>query len=119
MKDLNAMPALRPAYALPERLTQDHLLVSSCYQCRKCSGGCPLTFAMDLLPDRVIRLALLGQEDLVLNSRTIWVCSSCYTCSTRCPNDIDIAKVMDWLRQTALREAVAPAEKEVPIFHRA
>jgi heterodisulfide reductase subunit C len=117
MKDLNAMPALRPAYALPERLTQDHLLVSSCYQCRKCSGGCPLTFAMDLLPDRVIRLALLGQEDLVLNSRTIWVCSSCETCTTRCPNGIDIAGVMDWLKEEAVNRGVAVPQPEVARFH--
>ena len=54
---------------------------------------------MDLLPDRVIRMALLGQEDHVLGSNTIWVCSSCETCTTRCPNGIDIAGVMDWLKE--------------------
>jgi heterodisulfide reductase subunit C len=57
---------LHPDFALPDRLLQESLMVPACYRCRKCSSGCPLTFAMDLLPDRVIRLALLGQEDLLL-----------------------------------------------------
>jgi heterodisulfide reductase subunit C len=74
---------------------------------------------MDYKPNQIMQMVSLGMKDRVLSCKTIWVCASCYTCSTRCPNDIDIAKVMDWLRQTALREAVAPAEKEVPIFHRA
>lgn len=114
----NTAKPLCPAYALPERLMQDHLQVSVCYQCRKCSGGCPLTFAMDLLPDQVIRLALLGQEDLVLNCRTIWVCSSCETCTTRCPNRIDIAGVMDWLKEEALKRGVAMPQPEVAAFQR-
>jgi heterodisulfide reductase subunit C len=109
---------MTPAAGLPERLQQEHLPVSACYQCRKCSSGCPLTFAMDLLPDRVIRLALLGQEDLVLSSNTIWVCSSCETCTTRCPNGIDIAGVMDWLKEEAVKRGRAVAQPEVAEFHR-
>jgi heterodisulfide reductase subunit C len=64
-------------------------------------------------------MVLLGMKERVLSCKTIWLCASCYTCSTRCPNDIDIAGVMDWLRQSALREGVVPAEKEVPLFHNA
>ncbi len=93
--------------------------VQDCYQCQKCSAGCPVAFAMDYKPNQIMQMVSLGMKDRVLSSKTIWVCASCYTCSTRCPNDIDIAKVMDWLRQTALREGVAPAEKEVPVFHAA
>jgi heterodisulfide reductase subunit C len=94
------------------------LSVNACYQCKKCSSGCPLTFAMDLLPDRVIRLVLLGQEEQVLASDTIWVCSSCETCTTRCPNDIDIAGVMDWLKEEALRQGRDVPQPEVAAFHR-
>jgi heterodisulfide reductase subunit C len=75
--------------------------ILSCFQCRKCTNGCPLTFAMDYYPDQIIRLIILGQEEEALNSRTIWVCSSCETCTTRCPNGIDIAGVMDYLKQKA------------------
>jgi len=93
------------------------LNVQDCYQCQKCSAGCPVAFAMDYKPNQVMQMVSLRMKDRVLSSKTIWVCASCYTCSTRCPNDIDIAKVMDWLRQTAIREGVPPAEKEVALFH--
>lgn len=110
------MEPLEPTFFLPEQITGTATL-SACFQCRKCSSGCPLTFAMDLLPDRVIRLALLGQEDMVLGCRTIWVCSACETCTTRCPNHIDIAGVMDWLKEEALRRGYASPQPEVTRFH--
>lgn len=94
--------------------------VSLCYQCRKCSSGCPVAFAMDYPPDVIMHMIHLGLRDRVLSSRTIWVCLSCETCTTRCPNDIDIAGVMDALRQIALRERrVAPAVKDIPRFYQA
>jgi len=108
---------LRPQFSLADRLQQDQLPVSACYQCRKCSSGCPLTFAMDLLPDQVIRLALLGQEEELFQAHTPWVCSSCETCTTRCPNGIDIAAVMDWLKQEALKRRAPLAEPQVAAFH--
>ena len=95
------------------------LNIQDCYQCQKCSAGCPVAFAMDYKPNQVMQMVLLGMKERVLACKTIWVCASCYTCSTRCPNDIDIAGVMDWLRQSALREGIVPAEKEVPLFHAA
>lgn len=112
-------PGLEPSFELAKRLREAHLSVYSCYQCRKCSSGCPLTFAMDLLPDQVIRLALLGQEEQVLGCSTIWVCSACETCTTRCPNDIDIAGVMDWLKEEALRRGQDVPQPAVSRFHQA
>ena len=93
--------------------------VQDCFQCQKCSAGCPVAFAMDYKPNQVMQMVSLGMKERLLACKTIWVCASCYTCSTRCPNQIDIARVMDWLRQTALKEGVVPAEKEVPFFHAA
>ncbi len=116
---MDTVPAMEPSFELAKQLQEVHLSVSPCYQCRKCSSGCPLTFAMDLLPDQVIRLALLGQEDQVLGCSTIWVCSSCETCTTRCPNDIDIAGVMDWLKEEALRRGQAVPQPAVSRFHQA
>lgn len=110
------MEPLEPSFSLPEQLAGTTRL-SACFQCKKCSSGCPLTFAMDLLPDQVIRLALLGQDDKVMGSRTIWVCSSCETCTTRCPNNIDIAGVMDWLKEAALRRGYVSPQPEVTRFH--
>jgi heterodisulfide reductase subunit C len=108
-----------PSSGVLERLGREpELAIAACYQCKKCSSGCPLTFAMDLLPDQVIRLALLGQEERLLSCRTIWVCSSCQTCTTRCPNCIDIAGVMDWLKEEALKQGKEVPAPEVAAFHR-
>jgi len=117
--EINLNQPLVPSFSLQERLAGAAATpLSSCYQCKKCSAGCPLTFAMDLLPDRVMRLALLGQTEALLGCRTIWVCSACVTCSTRCPNGIDIAGVMDWLKEEALRQGKAIDQPEVAAFHR-
>lgn len=93
--------------------------VSRCYQCRKCTNGCPLAFAMDLKPNQVMRAVQLGLEEEVLGSKTVWVCAACQTCTTRCPNDIDIAHLMDVLRQLGRERGVAPAEPAVVKFHEA
>ncbi len=76
--------------------------IDLCFQCGACSSGCPLTAEMDLLPSTVIRYAQLGLEE-VLESKTIWVCSTCFNCEVRCPRGIDIANVMEALRQMMLR----------------
>ena len=78
----------------------------ACNQCGKCSAGCPIVAAMDLLPSQVIRLAQLGMEE-VLESNTIWICASCLTCVTRCPKGVDLPRLMEALRQVALRQGVA------------
>ena len=91
--------------------------ILSCYQCLKCSAGCPASFAMDMLPHQVIRAVLFGRKDRVLASRTLWVCASCETCTTRCPNGIDIAGVMDRLRQIRIESGKAAALPRVPLLH--
>jgi len=77
--------------------------IDLCFQCGACSSGCPLAQEMDLLPSKVIRYAQLGIEE-VLESKTIWVCSTCFNCEVRCPRGIDIANVMEALRQMVLRK---------------
>ena len=77
-----------------------------CNQCGKCSAGCPMSFAMDLLPNQVIRLAQLGLEEDIANSKTIWTCASCLTCASRCPKGVDLCRVMEALMLLTLRRNI-------------
>jgi heterodisulfide reductase subunit C len=79
----------------------------ACFQCHKCSTGCPIGPDMDLLPSQIMRLVHFGAEADVLESRAIWLCASCEACTTRCPQEIDIAGVMDMLRILAVERKVA------------
>jgi len=94
--------------------SQAHL--ERCYQCVACSSGCPVAFAMDYAPHQILRMTQLGLKDRVLDSATIWLCASCETCATRCPNEIEIVRVMDILRAIALREGRTEQTK-LPLFH--
>jgi len=90
-----------PFFAKLEKISGQNLL--ACYQCGKCSAGCPMAPHMDVLPNQVIRLAQLGMQEQLLAARSIWVCVSCMTCNTRCPKEIRIAEVFEALREMVLR----------------
>ncbi len=91
--------------------------IDLCYQCFTCSLGCPVAFAMDYLPNQIVRMVQLGLKQQVLGSSTIWLCASCEACATRCPNDVELLRLMDTLREMALREGLAEREKVVTTFH--
>ncbi len=78
----------------------------ACNQCGKCSAGCPMCFAMDLLPNQIIRLAQLGLEEDIAASKTVWLCASCLTCTVRCPRGVDVGRVMEAIRLVTLRKNV-------------
>jgi heterodisulfide reductase subunit B len=88
-----------------------------CYQCKKCTAGCPVAAYFDLTPHQVMRACQFGQDDLVLHSRTISVCAACETCSTRCPQGIDIARIMDVLEIMAAEQGIASKAPSVPMFY--
>jgi heterodisulfide reductase subunit C len=89
----------------------------ACFQCRKCTNGCPVTFAMDLYPDEVIRMVILGQRETVLACQTIWICAACETCTTRCPNDVKIAELMDCLKEMAVQEDLPSSQPQILALH--
>jgi len=93
--------------------------VATCFQCRKCTSGCPLADHMDAAPALMIRRILYDRREAALSSKTIWLCASCYTCSARCPNDIDFARVADALRTLAVREGRKAAVPKIAVFHKA
>ena len=90
-----------------------------CYQCGKCSAGCPVAEDMDLLPHRLMHSLAVGREERALRAKTIWLCAGCFTCAVRCPNDIDITTVMDELRQKAVARGIPCPVPEVLAFHEA
>jgi heterodisulfide reductase subunit C len=101
-----------------EEISGQNLL--ACYQCGKCSAGCPAVSEMDILPNQIIRYAQLGFKDELLKSKSIWVCASCFTCNARCPKGINVAEVIEAIRQILLRkrndhlkiEKLSDSEKE-------
>lgn len=91
-----------PFVAKVQELSGQNLL--ACYQCGKCSAGCPAVSQMDILPNQIIRYAQLGFKDELLKSKSIWICASCMTCNARCPKGINIAEVIEAIRQILLRK---------------
>lgn len=98
-----------------KKLYQETLL---CYQCAKCSSGCPVVEEMDMYPHIVIHLASLGLEERVLNTETLWICASCYACAVKCPNDIEIPNIMIQLKQIALEKGLKPKRNDIYKFHK-
>ena len=97
--------------------------VSRCYQCGKCSAGCPVADEMDHPPSRLLRLLqteLARHEAAALGSRAIWLCLGCETCVSRCPNEVDLPRAIDHLRAEALATGAAHRDaRDILAFHRA
>ncbi len=116
--------ASSPSRSLTARLERETTIrAAQCYQCGKCSAGCPLASEMDVLPSRLLRmlqLELPQHEDVILGSLSLWMCVGCETCVTRCPKEVDLPGAMDFLRQEALSRGRAHRDAAAMIaFHRA
>ena len=105
MTEKQGAPSQPLAQIITENIDENVFL---CYQCVKCTSGCPLAEYMDLNPNQVLRAVQLGDES-VLESNTIWICAACQTCTTRCPQGIDIAAIMDELRIESKKRGIEPA----------
>jgi heterodisulfide reductase subunit C len=93
--------------------------LSLCYQCLKCTAGCPTAPYMDVRPNNIIRMIQMGRKKEVLESSAIWFCVYCQTCGTRCPNEIHIGVLMDALREMAMEEGIPAKEKNIHLLHEA
>ncbi len=107
IKDISGEPATEFREEVNRRV---HDMVEKCYQCGKCSAGCPIADEMDLMPNQVIRLVQLGLKDEALGCSSIWLCAACVTCTTRCPQEVQIAAVMESLRHLALEQGIEPPQ---------
>ena len=88
----------------------------SCLQCGSCTGTCPLSIYMDYGPRRIIGLAREGFRKEVLNSQTIWLCASCYSCAVHCPQEIHITDIMYNLKREAVRSHLYPKRFAIPVL---
>jgi heterodisulfide reductase subunit C2 len=92
--------------------------VSYCYQCGKCATGCPVAYEMDLVPSQLMHAIQLGLKDVVYKSKTMWLCAACLTCTTRCPQEIDIAEAMNTIKIMMYRDAKEPPIPDVLKFNK-
>ena len=91
---------------------------SKCYQCKKCSAGCPVANKVSSPPSEIIRKLQLGAGEELLQSDIVWTCLSCETCYARCPNEINFAAAVDAFRTLALEKGVTKTEGDIPQFNR-
>jgi heterodisulfide reductase subunit C len=93
---------------------------ADCYQCGKCTAGCPRSAHMDKTPNQLIRLVQLGDIDTALKTNAIWQCVSCETCTTRCPKTVDCEGIIDALRQMSYERGMASKQQDaVVLFQKA
>lgn len=90
-----------------------------CYQCVKCTSGCPVAEFFDWQPNQIMRAVQLGQEDIALHAQTPWLCAACQTCTTRCPQGLDITAIMEFLTREAKARGFKPEVPAVNAFNAA
>lgn len=92
---------------------------ATCYQCGKCSAGCPMASESDLRPHNIMRLVTQGRRERALAEESVWLCLTCETCSARCPNACDPARVIDAVRELSLEGDAATQPRRIAAFHHA
>lgn len=90
-----------------------------CYQCVKCTSGCPVSAFFDWQPNQIMRALQFGDEDIALHAETPWLCASCQTCTTRCPQNLDIAGIMEFLTRESIKQGYEPSIPKVDQFNKA
>jgi heterodisulfide reductase subunit C len=89
----------------------------ACYQCRRCAAGCPVGNETGVTPDRLIRMIIFGKREEALNNPLVWKCVACYTCGSRCPNNIQTARINETLKQLSKEAHSEPLLPKVAAFH--
>ncbi len=75
-----------------------------CYQCEKCSSGCPTVAAMRYRPAQMMRMAQFGLEDSLATDASLWRCLGCDTCTAHCPHNLSVRRLVEVMRQHVMQE---------------
>jgi heterodisulfide reductase subunit C len=104
---------------ISQRLREDLAALGAmrCYQCHACSAGCPVLDQMDVPPHQAVWMSVNDRMDELIRARSPWLCLGCMTCNERCPNEVDIAGLWDWIREASTGRSDVP-EVDERAFHR-
>ena len=111
---MGAVTNISQTFIEEARLVPGSERITRCLQCGTCTGSCPVSYAMDISPRMVIALFRAGETAEILRSRTIWICASCYMCTTRCPQAIKITDLLYALKRTAMDAGIYP--EKFPVY---
>jgi heterodisulfide reductase subunit C len=112
-------------YSQKEKKLRDSLLlqvanipggesIKKCIQCGSCTGSCPVSYTMDITPREIIALFRARDIESILSSRTIWICASCYACTVRCPQGVQVTDILYALKRLAIEQKIFP--KRFPVY---
>jgi heterodisulfide reductase subunit C len=88
----------------------------NCYQCGNCTGGCPVSYEMEIAPSKIIRMLQIGKIEQVRAANSMWLCVGCLQCHSRCPKSVSVAAVLDALRQATFKSGADHVDvKEIPV----
>ena len=88
--------------------------IKKCIQCGSCTGSCPVSYTMDITPREIIALFRARDIESILSSRTIWICASCYACTVRCPQGVQVTDILYALKRLAIEQKIYP--KRFPVY---
>jgi len=90
--------------------------IETCLECGKCSGGCSNGHIFDYTPRKIVQMVKLGDEETLEGMDALWACLSCQLCLDRCPSGIDIPRILDYLREKAVKRGVKATRPHVHLF---
>ncbi len=105
-------------HSLSQELLQNcGIEIERCLECGKCSGGCSNAHIFDFTPRKIVQMIKVGDEERLLHMDALWCCVACQLCVDRCPSGIDIARIMDYLRERAVARGIPATRPTVELFH--
>lgn len=103
---------------LPKEIRQElEEALKKCYSCNKCTSGCPVATEMEYPPSILAKAFLLGEEEELLKSKTLWLCTTCQNCYSRCPFEVNIPEVIDLLKEYVHEHKLTKQENATRLFH--